>query len=271
MKLLVVTPTLGTSPWLGETVQSVRRHAPESAHALVAPSETLSVLGAAYPWCRLVDEGEGARGMYAAINRALEADAEWEAFTYLNDDDLLLPGISQAQAGAAAPARERQAALVYGRVALIDSRGRGLGHIPISRRPCGNRPLYAERLEPVYQHGTIVTRGAWERYGGFDESFRLCGDSEYLARLCVAGVPAVYVPATVAAFRLRPGQLTKRRAEMQAERLRVDEKLGLLHGPGRIERLWARLVFRLTNAPVYAGRIARHGFKRFDDVLAGSE
>jgi GT2 family glycosyltransferase len=208
--------------------------------------------------------------MYAAINRALQADSAWDAFSYLNDDDVLLPGILHAQAGAAAPVRDRQAALVYGRVDLIDSQGRGQGAIPVSRRPRGNRVLYAERLEPVYQHGTIVTRAAWERHGGFDESFRLCGDSEYLARLCVAGVKSVYVPATVAAFRLRPGQLTKRRAEMQAERVRVDEKLGLLHGPSRAERLWARLVFRLTNAPVYAGRIARHGFRRFDDVLEQS-
>ncbi len=210
------------------------------------------------------------RGMYAAINEGLRTVTGWDAFTYINDDDLIHPGFGAAFKLAQEFSKSDRAAMVYGGVALIDGAGRRLGRIPVSRFPSFNRALYAERLEPVYQQGTIVTRAAWERYGGFDESFRLCGDSEYLARLCVAGVPAVHVPSTVAAFRLRPGQLTKRRAEMQAERVRVDEKLGLLHGPGRIERVWARLAFRLTNAPVYAERIVRHGFKRFDDVLAQS-
>jgi hypothetical protein len=38
------------------------------------------------------------------------------------------------------------------------------------------RALYAERLEPFYQHGTIITRAAWEQHGSFDETFRFCGD-----------------------------------------------------------------------------------------------
>jgi len=268
-RCILVTPTLGVSAWLTETVVSGSVFAPHCEHVLVAPSATVPTLAARFPAAQVVPDPGG--GMYAAINAGLAAVPDWDAFTYLNDDDLLLPGFSAVLAKAATAAKERRPLMVYGRVQLIDKVGRRLGAIPTSPQPSLNRALYAERLEPVYQHGTLVTRAAWEQVGGFDESFRLCGDSEYLARLCVAGVQTIYVPAAVAAFRLRAGQLTKQRAEMQAERARVDEKHGLLHGPGKMARLWARLVFRLGNAPVYAGRVARHGFKRFDDVLARAE
>ena len=97
--------------------------------------------------------------------------------------------------------------------------------------------------------------------------FRLCGDSEFLARLCVRGVPAVRVGDEVAAFRLRSGQLTKNRPAMIEERARVDEKLGLRAGPLTVRHRWARLVFRAANLPVYAGRILRHGFVSFDQLL----
>ena len=53
--------------------------------------------------------------------------------------------------------------------------------------------------------------------GGFDESFRFCGDTEYMARACVAGLPfRCATLRNVAAFRLRAGQLTKNLPVMQA-------------------------------------------------------
>jgi len=80
---------------------------------------------------------------------------------------------------------------------------------------------------------------------------------------------AEHVGGEVAAFRLRAGQLTKNRAAMEEERTKVDTKLGLLGEVPFGSRLRARLMFRLANVRPYAERIWRHGFKRFDDVLAG--
>lgn len=263
MKILVVTPTLGESPWLAGTVASVAGLPLPCEHVLVAPASAVPALAACHAGAMVVVEPGG--GMYAAINAGLAAVRDWDAFTYINDDDLLLPGFAAAaEAVAGSP---RQALLAYGRVRLIDDAGRRLGAVPVSPWPRLNRDLYAQRLEPVYQHGTLVSRAAWEQVGGFDPAFRYCGDSEFLARLCVHGVPAVRVSGEVAAFRLRSGQLTKNRPAMMEERTRVDRKLALL-APRRTGRHhWARLVFRVANLPVYAGRVARHGFITFDDLL----
>jgi hypothetical protein len=203
--------------------------------------------------------------MYAAINAGLAEQADWDAFTYINDDDLLLPGFAAVVAGLVA--RPGQPLLGYGGVRLIGADGRGLGVIPVSPWPQLNRDLYAQRLEPVYQHGALVSRAAWKLAGGFDPSFRYCGDSEFLARLCVEGVPAVRVRGEVAAFRLRPGQLTKDRPAMIEERARVDRKLALLAARRTFRHHWARLVFRTANLPAYAQRLVRHGFVTFDELI----
>lgn len=261
--VLVITPTLGQSQWIEQTVASVAALPVQHRHVFVAPAGMVAELEARFPGITVLPEPGS--GMYAAINAGLEAVPDWDAFTYINDDDLLLPAFANA---VDAVARAGDApAMAYGRVRLIDGEGHRLGAIPVSPYPSLNRDLYAQRIEPVYQHGTVVSRAAWEAHGGFDPAFRFCGDSEFLARLCVRGVPAIRVGGEVAAFRLRSGQLTKNRPAMIEERSRVDEKLGLRAGRLTLRHLWARLVFRGANLPVYAGRILRHGSVSFDELL----
>jgi hypothetical protein len=265
MKLLVVTPTLGASPWLGGTIASVAAHGGRHEHVLVAPAAQVAALAGRFPAVRVIAEPGG--GMYAAINAGLAGTADWDAFTYLNDDDILLPDFGAVRR--AAEAAGGGPVVAYGGVRLIDARGRRLGSIPIAPEPRWHRALYAARIEPVYQHGTVVTRAAGEAIGGFDPTLRFCGDSDFLARACVAGLP--FVCATrraVAAFRLRAGQLTKQRAALEAERRRVDEKLRLREGVPAAECRRARWRFRLANVAVYAERFCRHGVVRFDDLLA---
>jgi hypothetical protein len=268
MKLAVITPTLGSSPWLADTVASVAAYAPSALHVFVAPAAAIAGLAAQFSHILIVPEPDGGAGMYAAINAGLAAAGAWDAFTYVNDDDLLLPDFAAVARVVASAAGNNRPMLAYSGVKLIDARGRRLGAIPISPAPELNRALYAQRLEPVYQHGTVATRAVLEAMGGFDPVFRFCGDSEFLARACVRGIP--FVCATrraVAAFRLRPGQATKNRAAMRAERTRVDEKLALLAPLPTAELKRARRRFRLANAAIYAGRVARHGFVTFDELL----
>lgn len=263
VKILVVTPTRGLSPWISETISSIEALRLDFVHVLVAPEGVVSALNHNFPSTRVIAEPGG--GMYAAINAGIAATSDWDALTYINDDDTLLPAFVKV----AAAADGAGARIAYGGVRLIDARGRRLGAIPISPDPALNRALYAQRLEPVYQHGTVITRAAFEALGGFDASFRFCGDSEFLARACVTNLP--FVCATrreVAAFRLRAGQLTKNRNAMTAERVRVDEKLGLLAPRLTAAHRRARWRFRLANLPIYAERICRHGFISFDQLLA---
>jgi hypothetical protein len=266
LQLLVVTPTLGQSPWLDETVASVAGLPFPCAHVLVAPASAVPGLAGRFPRTLVVPEPGG--GMYAAINAGLAAVPGWRACTYINDDDLLLPRLAEVMARA----RTAEARIVYGGVRLINTQGRRIGAIPISPVPALNRLLYAQRTEPVFQHGTVVTRAVVEKLGPFDATLRFCGDSEFLARACVAGIPFVCATTRpVAAFRLRAGQLTKNLPVMLAEHHRVYDKHRLPAERITLRHRWARLVFRAANVPVYAERVARHGFITFGEQLARGE
>src|SRR5665213_2849662 len=123
MKTLVVTPTLGESRWLDETVASVAALSVAHLHVLVCPSAARADLEKRFPQAQVVTELGG--GMYASINAGMAAVREWDAVTYINDDDLLLPGFADlvgrlARAGAVE-------SIAYGRVKLIDERGRRIG------------------------------------------------------------------------------------------------------------------------------------------------
>lgn len=265
--LLVVTPTLGISPWLAATVASVAGAGPQVSHVLVAPPAAMADLRARFPAVQVIAEPAGGSGMYAAIN-AGAAVPGWEAITYLNDDDLLLPRFRLVRAVLSRVAAGTPA-FAYGGVRLIDAAGHRLGAIPISGRPADHRALYAERLEPVYQHGTVFNRAAWRSLGGCDPALRYCGDSDLLARACLLGLPArCATRAPVAAFRLHAGQLSQRRAALREERERIDAQLGLLTGPSTAHRRRARLAFRLENLPLYLERLLRHGPVTFDALLA---
>jgi hypothetical protein len=264
--MLVVTPTLGKSPWLDDTVKSVASQPFPCMHVLVGPAAVLPELATRYPRVTVVPEPGG--GMYAAINAGLAAVPDWHAFTYINDDDLLLPGFAKV----VARARTTEARVVYGSVRLINTHGRRTGAIPTSPFPSLNRLLYAQRVEPVYQHGTVATRAVVDRFGPFDETLRFCGDSEFLGRACVSGVPFVCATSgVVAAFRLRAGQLTKNLPVMLEEHHRLYNKLKLPAERITLHHRLARLVFLAANTPVYIERIYRHGFITFGEVLSKVE
>ena len=258
-----MTPTLGRSPWLPETVRSVAELPFPVRHVLVAPPAEVARLRNSFPNVTVAEETGG--GMYAAINRGAAAIDDWDLLTYINDDDSLLPGFRSVALCASKNAH--LPFLAYGRVRLIDASGRRIGTIPVSPLPSINRALYAQRIEPMSQQGSLVTRTAWEKLGGYDTSWKLCGDSDFLARACVAGVRFRFVNRTVGTFRLRAGQLTKSRGQMLEERERIDRNLELL-APKRAPRyLLARGVFRLYNASAYIERVVRHGFHSYLDVV----
>jgi hypothetical protein len=208
--------------------------------------------------------------MYAALNTAIASAKDWDAFTYINDDDLLLPGFGIVAQALAKHRAERM--MVYGRIRLIDSEGRRLGVIPVCPWPALNRLLYSQRIEPVYQQGTLMSRAAFEFLGGFDESLKLCADTELLARACMRGVQSVCATRReVAAFRFRAGQLSKNRVTVAAE---LAEIYGRLRWPARrlsYRHHAARLLFRAANLDAYLQRLGRHGWISFGKMFETAE
>ena len=265
MSLLVITPTLGNSPHLGEAMADVGGLAAlvPLQHVVVAPGERAMELRQRWPAAAVVAEAGGG-GVYGAINSGAAAGENWRWLTWLNDDDRLQPGF--AALWRRAQAAPEAADVWYGEVDYIDEAGATIARLPLCRRPEDVPALLAAGLAPFTQQGTLISAALWRRLGGINPALCIAGDFDFWVRAAAAGARFASVPETVASFRVRSGQLS---GDVSLARAEVATVLG--RGElriGALARLWAVVWFRMHNAPRVLRRIARTGRLRSRGMFA---
>jgi hypothetical protein len=269
LPILVATPTLGDSPFLDETVSSIASQSAEIIHVIAAPAEKVTALQARYPQASICADYGKTGGIYGALNAALaSAPRGWAWFTYINDDDALLPGFS------AVAAREANAStradVVYGDVELIDERGHRLSRITTERRPRWIPALLQQGISPLIQQGMLFRREVVERLCGFDTRYRLCADLDFWLRAYATGARFRSHRTCVAQFRLRRGQLSGNTSVTEFEQSEIVAR----HLPQRVApvlKTMARLRYRWCNLPRYAARVWARGFQTSYQMLETGE
>ena len=267
-RLLVVTPTLGDSPFLDASVDAVRHLRTQITilHVLVAPPETVPLLRARFPECEIIPDAGREGGMYGAINNGLHLRSDWDWFTYINDDDLLMPDFAGVFAEHCRSANPR--VIAYGDVRNIRENGDSLGLQTVETSARYFPALLRQGISLFTQQGAIASREVVELLNGFDPSLRLCGDLDFWVRALAAGFEFRYYHSEVGQFRIRAGQLSGDVPARLAEREIILRKLPLLGIPSA--RLhFARIRFRLLNLPRYVERIRAAGWRRSNDLISG--
>jgi glycosyltransferase involved in cell wall biosynthesis len=139
---------------------------------------------------RVVSEPD--RGIYHAMNKGLAlAKGQW--IYYLNSDDYFFG--PETLSNIYNVIRDNKTGLFYGRLLCIDEKsGHASLHAP--------RKIDKFRIMSggLYQQAWFFRRILAERIGCFDESYRICGDIDYLLRILQAGVCAEVRPIIVAVF-----------------------------------------------------------------------
>lgn len=261
MKLLVVTPSLGRSAFLRDTIESVARLGSSVRHVLVSPSSAVEGLRGGFPGLTVI--GYDAVGVYPAINYGRDSQAEWDAWTWLNDDDRGAPeGIRRAMA---LLEQRPEVEIAYGKVDYIDSAGARLGALPVEPRPARFRSLLAAGVSPLSQHGTLVRRSCAERLGPLDEHFRLAADFDYWARALVAGARFHYVDAVVGEYRLRRDQLSGDVRAMRTE-IAASARRQFCDVPAWRMRL-AVAAFKFRRLPLFVERFRLTGCWRSEALF----
>jgi glycosyltransferase involved in cell wall biosynthesis len=197
----IVTPSLNQGRYLRATIESVLSQGYERLDYFVqdggSTDETLAVLKEYDGRVAWVSEKD--RGQADAINRALSR-ARGEVVSYLNSDDLLLPGALSAVGEAFAS--DPELVLVYGRAVYVDAEGRVLG-------PYLTRPWSAEALAnfcPVAQPAAFFRRSVLAEIGGFDERLHHTMDYDFWLRVAARYDPGRvrYLERELAGARLHP-------------------------------------------------------------------
>jgi hypothetical protein len=263
--LLVVTPTLGESAFLEQTMASVALLGLPVQHVLSVPAARVGSLQERYPHATVVPDAGRSGGIYGALNAALtQVPTDWEWFTYINDDDLLLPGFAQVvRWHIDSPNPEP---VTYGNVELVDEAGTHIGLVTVERNPGWIPALLQEGISPVMQQGMLFHRDCVTRLGGFDTRYRLCADLDFWLRARGAGERFRYYPVEVAQFRLRRGQLSGNTARTILEQDSIVRR----HFPDQLPA-WRRHVacwrYRWHNLPRYLDRLRTRGLRTSYQVL----
>ena len=267
-RILVVTPTLGDSVFLDKTMNSVGTQLLDILHVISAPAEKQQALKLRFPRARVVPDAGKSGGIYGALNAALDNITEsWDWFTYINDDDMLLPGFSEVfyrhmRSVASEP-------VIYGDVDLIDESGRAISRVTVERDPAWIPALLKQGISPLMQQGMLFRRDIVRRLGGFDLRYRLCADLDFWLRAFAVGAKFRYYSKRVAQFRLRSGQLSGSTAVTQREQDEIVKRhLPVPVAPWIVR--FARWRYRAFNLPRYFERTRTRGFRTSYQLLQGN-
>jgi len=230
---------------------------------MVAPAQAINNLRCQYPELFICEEPPERRGLYAAINFAVESFSEnCEWFTWLNDDDYFEEGFNKLLA----IAKNLQAYdLVYGNVQFVDSKNKPMFDIPLARSENLLGACIKTGQIPFTQQGTLLRVSTFKQLGGFRSDLRLTADTEIFARMLRSGARARHINELVASYRLHHGQLSTDEVLQKSEHatvFKIKPRIGNL-----IWRMVVRFLFLASNSRQLFVRCFRYGFKSIREIM----
>ncbi len=200
--VLVITATLGKRPeYLAESLASITGQPIPVSVVIVGPPDNSALVAAAREIDAEILPDPGS--LPAAINLGIRERGSGHDFvTWLNDDDLLEPGLLPAVRDAliANPG----ATVAYGSCRYVNEAGKELWV-----NKTGRLAPWILKWGPdlIPQPGMLIRAKAWRQVGGLDTSFRLAFDLDLLLRLKRLG-HLQYVGCVVSKFMWHSESLT---------------------------------------------------------------
>lgn len=229
----VVTPTYNMADRLPRCVESVAaQDYPRIEHVVVDGASTDGTVEYLASQAQLRWTSEPDRGQSHALNKGF-ALAAGEIVTWLNADDVLLPGAVAAVVGALLS--HPDAGWAYG-----DLEVRKGGERWVTKSPPEVSAESFRRGNVISQPGTFFLASALEQVGGIDEDFHLTMDFELWLRFVEAGISAVYVPTALAAFEVHEESKTGSQGNLAfaLEEFRALQKHGQPHAAAMAIDRW---------------------------------
>lgn len=259
-RISIVVPTLNSARTLDMTLMSLRlQDGCEAAIRVVDSGSTDSTLEICERW-RVPVSYTPPGNMYRAINEGLRScDTPW--LMYVNSDDFLYP---KSLARLVAAGEDRSVDIVYGVCDFVDSEGRFL-HSFTPAPPAHLLGLFRCNVFGFSQPTAIFRKEVFTALGGFDKQFDLGADADFYLRALRKGYSFTrLLGSSIAAFRLRRGQLSSTRMSALARQVRLSASRSI--GPARFDDGLRLVLMRTRNLPQYLIRMLRRrcmGDRRF--------
>jgi glycosyltransferase involved in cell wall biosynthesis len=245
----IIIPTMGIGEFLEESLVSVFKVGEQldAVVVIVRPKKEGEIkLPRFNGRIHFVDDLEQA-GLYPAINtgmRFLEENYEWKYFTYLNDDDILLPGFTFMMRNILRP--QSIVDIGYGRCEFIVDRSEVTGAFTYENKPKRITSLFLANIVGIQQPGTVASKRMWKSCGPFDSSLKLCADMKFYFNVCDTSETFLVSRNIVSRFRIRKCQLSSDRKTVEAENNIIRDEILKGRSLGILDLFWIFL-FRIKN------------------------
>ena len=240
VKISIVTAVLNGSEVIGKTLRSVEEQDyPDIEHIVVDGASTDGTLEIVRREGRRVARvvSERDSGVYEALNRGI-ALATGDVILCLHAGDVYQHAAVISRI--AAEFSDSSIGLVFAELVMTDPQdsGRVYRHYATPDFVPGD---FAKGLMPA--HPTLaVRRAVYERFGGYDPSFRVAGDFEFFVRTIAVGKIAYrYIPEVL--VRMPLGGLSNRRWWVPIKTTFELHESCARHG---VSTSWLRLLFRIV-------------------------
>jgi Glycosyl transferase family 2 len=218
--IAIVTPSYNQGHLIRETVESVlAQDYPHFQYGIVdggstdGTKEVLAEYRHRLDYC--VSESDG--GQSHAIAKGFN-HLSGDIMSYLNSDDLLMPGTLQLVGELFATRSNID--VIYGHRVIIDERGREVGRWVLPRHDA----QAIRHFDYIPQETLFWRRSLYDAVGGISPSFRFAMDWDLLLRFINAGARFHRAPYFLACFRIHSEQKTHRLVDTVGK----DEKAYLI-------------------------------------------
>jgi glycosyltransferase involved in cell wall biosynthesis len=208
IRISIVTNAFNQGKYLADAMKSVlSQDWPDVEYLVVDPGSTdntpqvIRAFQNEYPG-RIIHLTGPDRGPADGLNKAFTR-ATGELLSYLNADDLYLPGCFRAAARAAE--HYPSAAVIYGDGYKANAEGKVVRRV-ISTQFGAKRFVYGGAL--VLQQSTFYRAEAFRAVGGFNLQNRTSWDAELLLDMALKKMPMVHVPGYWSVFRIHSDSIT---------------------------------------------------------------
>lgn len=202
----IVTPSYNYREYISEMLDSVTSQKGVTYEHLVYDARsTDGTLDIIQEYDHVVLTVEPDKGMSDAINKGLRA-AKGEWVMWLNTDDRLKPG-ALAAVKKFAETRD-DADVIYGAWDFIDAEGkyqRTMGLFPFKKLMLAHYGCYIGSTATFFRRNTTIDQGHF-----LNERFKCVMDGEYYNRLASKRKKFVYMPVSLADFRLHGDNISQK-------------------------------------------------------------
>ena len=217
----IITPCLNRAEFIGEAIDSVlAQNYPNFEHIIIDGGSTDGTLEKVmlYPHLKLFSAPDS--GMYEALNKGLKL-INGNVIGFLNTDDLYSPGTFNVVASIFCKCDVKA---VFGGAEVFEEDLKGKKHVIDVFIPGNEKLIELTTSGTPYFNAWFFREEIFKEHGGFNSTYKIVADRDFLLRLALAEVNYAKVQKPMYHYRRHSGSMTFNITVEKLEKI-IDEHI----------------------------------------------